>query len=72
MLFAAIMLVRPLRFQPFHRDIHLGKREQFLAQIFQGSTDVIDRFINDEESVVEAGAFHNLYRSILTVEFFNI
>ena len=67
-----MMIIRLSRFQPFRRNIHFGKREQFLAQIFQGSTDVIDRFINDEESVVEAGTFHNLYRSILTVEFFNI
>ena len=72
MLFAAIMVVRPLRFQPFRRNIHFGKREQFLAQIFQGSTDVIDRFINDEESVVEAGAFHHLYPRILAVEFLYI
>ena len=66
------MTFRPSRFQPFHRNIHFGKRKQFLAQILQGSANVIYRFIDDEESVVETWAFHNLYWSVLTVEFLNV
>ena len=48
-----------LRFQPINRNIHFGKREQFLSQIFQGGTNVVNGIVNNEESVMEARAFNN-------------
>ena len=53
--------------QPFRRNIHLGKREQFLPQILQGGADVVNGIVDNEEAVVEAGRFRHSDGRILLV-----
>ena len=56
-----------LRFQPIRRNFHFGKREQFLPQVFQGGTDVVNVVVDNEEAVVKAGRFRHNDRRILLV-----